>query len=78
MTHGATTMTTLLHDLAPRMSSAPRHRAATATARRFRTVLAIHRGEVYVPSSELPDSGWLVRATAAAAEARMQALRAAA
>ena len=71
-------MTTLLHDQAPRLSSVTQHRATAATARRFRTVLAIHRGEVYVPSSELPDSGWLVRATAAAAEARMQALRAAA
>ena len=71
-------MTTMLHHQAPRVGSAPLHRSTTAAARQFRTIVAIHRGEVYVPSSELPDSGWLVRATAAAAEVRTQALRPAA
>ena len=49
---------------APRIGSTSQPQTATAKTRGFRTILAIHRGEVYVPSSELPDGDWLVRVTA--------------
>jgi hypothetical protein len=41
-----------------------RSQAATGTTRRFETILAIHHGEVYVRSGDVPGSGWLVRFTA--------------
>ena len=46
--------------------SGPQPHAATGSTRLFKTILAIHHGEVYVPSSTLSGSGWLVRATAPA------------
>jgi hypothetical protein len=59
-------MTTLMLDQAPRPSSAIHPQRTTAARRRFRTILAIHRGEVYLWSNDAPEGGWLTRATAPA------------
>ena len=71
-------MTTLTLHRPPDTSSSVQPLVATPTKRRFRTILAIHRGEVYVPCREYPESGWLVRATAGASAAAARPLRTAA
>ena len=71
-------MTIFIPDQAPRTNSAIQPRATIRSTRRFRTILAIHRGEVYIRSTELPESGWLVRANAAVASAPARTLRTAA
>lgn len=63
LTHEDTPMTTLVQTHAVG-TDAPTESATTRRSDHFRTVLAVHRGQVYVPKADLRDEGWLVRATA--------------
>jgi hypothetical protein len=65
-------------DQTTRPSPAVQRQSTTAVRRRFRTILAIHRGEVYVPTNKLPEGGWLVRAAAAVPPSPARTLRTAA
>jgi hypothetical protein len=57
-------MTIAAFDQAPQATAVVRHRpAATRSQRGFRTILAIHRGQVYVPDRRLAHAGWMVALT---------------
>jgi hypothetical protein len=56
-------------------STPPRDsQGAAASARRFGTILAVSRGEVYVRSTACPESGWMLRARAAVTQPAARAL----
>jgi hypothetical protein len=59
-------MTTLTANSALRPIAAPLPPALSPMTPRFRTILAVHRGDVYVPISQAAGTRWMVRAAAPA------------